>query len=205
MTGGSDTRADMAGSRLDRSFYARDTVAVARDLIGKALVRRLTGGGQLGGIVVEAEAYVPGDAAAHSRFGPGGRAAPMFGPPGHAYVYLIYGVHHCLNAVTEADGTPGAVLIRALEPFPGTGRSSGPGLVCRALGVDRSLNGTDLTVGALWFEDRGVVVPGGEIATGPRVGVDYAGAWAARPYRFWLRGNPHVSGRRRASTADAPD
>lgn len=184
---------------LPRHFYARPTLTVAQELLGKALVRRLPDGREVGGIVVETEAYLPGDRAAHAWRGRTARNAPMFGPPGHAYVYLIYGLHHCLNPVTEPEGTPAAVLIRALDPFPGTGRTGGPGLLCRALGIDRTLNGADLTDGTLRFEDHGVLVPAAEVATGPRIGVDYAGEWAGRPYRFWWRGNPHVSAGRKES------
>jgi DNA-3-methyladenine glycosylase len=181
--------------RLDRAFFDRPTELVARELLGKALVRADPAApeGRRGGIVVEVEAYLPGDRASHAWRGRTARNAPMFGPPGHAYVYLIYGVHHCLNVVTEPAGVPAAVLIRALDPFPGTGRAGGPGLVCRALGIDRSFDGIDLTGDRLWFEDHGLTPPAAEIASGPRVGVDYAGEWAARPLRFWWRGNPHVS------------
>lgn len=181
------------GSPLPRAFYERPTLTVARELLGQALVRVLPDGTRLGGIVVETEAYLPGDRASHAFRGRTARNAPMFGPPGHAYVYLIYGLHHCLNPVTEPAGVPAAVLIRALEPWPGTPRASGPGLVCRALDIDRTLDGADLTGGTLRFEATGLAVPETAIACGPRVGVAYAGEWADRPYRFWIRGNPHVS------------
>lgn len=106
----------------------------------------------------------------------------MFGPPGHAYVYLIYGMHHCLNFVTRPQGEPQAILVRALEPGPGVGRCSGPGLVCRALDIDRSLNGVPLLPPLLYVADDGRRPA--EMLTGPRVGVDYAGEWAALPWRF---------------------
>jgi len=169
--------------KLPRAFYARPTLVVARELIGKALLRR----SRLvyGGIVVEAEAYLPGDRASHAWRGRTTRNEPMFGPPGRAYVYLIYGVHHCLNVVTEPEGTSAAVLIRALAPFPNTTHTSGPGNLCRALAIDRGLNGADLTGDTLWLEDHGIVVPEEAIASGPRVGVAYAGEWAEKPYRFW--------------------
>ena len=122
----------------------------------------------------------------------------MFGPPGHAYVYLIYGMYHCLNAVTEAEGYPAAVLLRAVEPLAGiVGRTDGPGKVCRAMGIDRSLNREDLT------GERLRVLPGDRdpealpaadaVASGPRIGVGYAGEWAGQPLRFWLKGNAWVS------------
>jgi len=116
----------------------------------------------------------------------------MFGPPGHAYVYLIYGMHHCLNVVTEPEGHGSAVLIRALEPVSNlTGKASGPGLLCRALRVDCRLNGADLLGDTLFITDP---EPGEiRIVKRPRIGVDYAGAWARRLLRFYIRGNAHVS------------
>jgi DNA-3-methyladenine glycosylase len=113
----------------------------------------------------------------------------MYGPPGRAYVYLIYGMHHCLNAVTEPEGVAAAVLLRALEPLENVAeRTDGPGRLCRALRVDRSLNGAWLDGPELWIGpgDR----PDFEIASGPRVGVAYAGEWATRPWRFWIRAAP---------------
>ena len=170
---------------LGAGFFARDTLAVARDLLGKLLVREV-GGRRLWGRLVEVEAYLgPEDLAAHSARG---RLTPrtrvMFGPPGHAYVYLVYGMHHCLNFVTEAEGVPHAVLVRALDPGPGVGRCSGPGLVCRALGIDRTLSGRRLEPPDLYVADDGVRVDDAEVVTGPRVGVAYAGEWAGRPWRF---------------------
>src|SRR5262245_9463578 len=115
----------------------------------------------------------------------------MFGAPGVAYVYLIYGMHHCLNVVTEPPGYPGAVLIRALEPLEGLdGRTDGPGRICKELAIDRRLNGAELAPPELWLEAGQAV---GAIASGPRIGVDYAGEWAARPWRFWIPGNRSVS------------
>jgi DNA-3-methyladenine glycosylase len=152
------------------------------------------------GVIVETEAYLgPHDLACHAARGRTARTEVMFGPPGHAYVYLIYGMHHCVNAVTEQDGFAAAVLIRALEPDPGVdGRTDGPGRLCKALGIDRSHNGADLTrPGALYVTpgDRPVKVgrPTGEIGVGPRIGVAYAGEWAEAPLRFWLKGNRWVS------------
>lgn len=180
--------------RLPRAFYNRDAEAVARDLLGMLLIRR-DGATTRVGRVVETEAYLgPHDLAAHSARGETARTAPMFGPPGHAYVYLIYGMHHCLNAVTGPGRHASAVLIRALEPVEAIeGRTDGPGRLCRTLGIDRRLNGLDLTrVGELSFA-RPREVSAFEIEARPRVGVDYAGEWAARPLRFLISGNPHVS------------
>ena len=177
---------------LPRSFYARDTIKVAHELLGKHVVHRVEGAERTGRIV-EVEAYLgPHDLAAHSARGLTPRTRVMFGPPGHAYVYLIYGMHHCLNVVTEPEGHASAVLIRALEPVRNlSGKTSGPGLVCRALGIDRSLNGADLLGETLFITagDAGAM----RIVKRPRIGVDYAGAWARRLLRFYIRGSAHVS------------
>jgi len=182
--------------KLSRSFYERDTVEVARDLLGMHLVRVVQGRRRVGRIV-ETEAYLGavGDRAAHSFRGKTPRCAVMFGPPGHAYVYFIYGMHHCLNVVTEPEGRACAVLIRAIEPVENIdGKTCGPGLLCRALDIDRSLNGADLLGGALFLER-----PRGRreaaVEAGPRVGVDYAGAWALKPWRFFLPDSDCVSRR----------
>src|SRR5438270_10697899 len=161
-----------SGKLIEPAFFARDTLEVARQLCGKLLVREVDGE-VLYGRLVEVEAYLgPDDLAAHSS---GGRRTPrtevMFGPPGHAYVYLIYGMHHCLNFVTRPAGEPQAVLVRALEPRPGTGRCAGPGLVCRALGIDRSLNSPPLPPPDLYVADDGFRPA--RVFTGPRVGVDF--------------------------------
>ena len=176
---------------LPRSFYERDTVTVAQELLGATLVRQV-GAERRAGRVVETEAYVgPDDLACHARTGPGGRASVMYGPAGVAYVYLIYGMHHCLNAVTEPAGYPGAVLIRGLEPIEGiVGRTDGPGRICKELAIDRRLNGAPLAPPQLWFEAG---PPVDAIASGPRIGVEYAGEWAARPWRFWIPGSRSVS------------
>jgi DNA-3-methyladenine glycosylase len=156
-------------------------------------------GMEYAGRIVETEAYVGADdRACHASRGRTPRTEVMFGPPGHAYVYLVYGLHHCLNAVTEAEGVPAAVLIRALEPEAGVpGRTDGPGRLCRALGIDRTFDAEDLTAGRLFVEagDRppGAPGPAGGYRSGPRIGVAYAGEWATRPWRFWLPGNPFVS------------
>ena len=139
------------------------------------------------GRLVEVEAYLgPDDRAAHSWRGLTPRTRVMFGPPGHAYVYFIYGMHHCLNFVTRPAGEPQAVLVRAFEPGPGTPRASGPGLVCRALDVDRALNGEPLVPPALYIADDGFIPDPAAVFQTPRIGVAYAGEWAARPWRFCL-------------------
>jgi DNA-3-methyladenine glycosylase len=176
---------------LPRSFYERDTVAVAQALLGATLVRQV-GPTRRAGRIVETEAYVgPDDLACHARTGPGGRAAVMYGPAGVAYVYLIYGMHHCLNAVTEREGYPGAVLIRGLEPVVGiAGRTDGPGRICRELGIDRAMNGARLAPPGLWIEAG---EPAEAVASGRRIGVEYAREWAERPWRFWIPGSRWVS------------
>jgi DNA-3-methyladenine glycosylase len=197
--------------RLPRSFYARDSVAVAQELLGMHLVIRRPAGLKVGRIV-ETEAYQgPEDLAAHSA---GGRRTArteiMYGTAGFAYVYLIYGIWHCLNVVTATRGVPHAVLLRALEPVAGIDSPSwGPGLLCRALGIDRSFNGQDLRGKALWIQaprERRAL----RIGAGPRVGVDYAGDWAHRHWRFFDRDSPYVStvsaaARRRALSDRGPD
>jgi DNA-3-methyladenine glycosylase len=185
-------------SPLPRAFYARPTVAVARDLVGKVLVRRL-GRRDLPARIVEVEAYLgPRDAASHARHGPTPRVAVMFGPPGFLYVYFVYGMHHCMNFVTETDGVAGAVLIRAAEPLGGDDPRAlrGPGKLCKGLGVTLADKGLDLTSGraGLYVADDGA--PPRALARSPRVGVDYAGPWAARHLRFYVRGHPSVSGPR---------
>jgi DNA-3-methyladenine glycosylase len=181
---GARVRASSPASRLDRDFYARPCLDVARDLVGKWIVHR-RGRRALDGRIVEVEAYVgQEDQACHARFGPTRRARVLFGPPGHAYVYLIYGIYDCFNVVAEPDGRPAAVLLRALEPGPSVrGACDGPGKLCRALGITRAHNELDLVRGgALWIEDRGEPAP--RLAATKRIGVDYAGAWAAKPWRF---------------------
>jgi DNA-3-methyladenine glycosylase len=194
---------------LGQAFYDRPALDVARDLIGLQLVRRLPEG-RLAGRIVEVEAYVSiEDRASHASRGRTERNAVMFGPPGHAYVYLVYGMHWCLNLVTEREGIPAAVLIRAVEPVEGIEQmrarrpkarkdvelTSGPARLCQALGIDGSLNGADLcSPGSLvWVEDCGG--GRGTIVVAPRVGVAYAGEWAARPFRFYEDESPFVSAR----------
>ena len=146
------------------------------------------------GRVVETEAYLgPHDLAAHSARGRTARTEVMFGPPGHAYVYLIYGVHHCMNVVTEPEGQAAAVLIRALEPVQGIeGSTKGPGLLCRALGINRSHSGHDLVGDDLFLAEPDDREPF-EVVARPRIGVAYAGEWAAKPLRFYVAGNAFIS------------
>jgi DNA-3-methyladenine glycosylase len=180
--------------KIPRSFYAReDTLLVARELIGLHLVHD-DGVSKRIGRIVETEAYLgPEDQAAHSARGRTSRNEVMFGPPGHAYVYFIYGFWYCVNVVTSRKGVPHAVLLRALEPVAGiTDKTWGPGLLCRAMGIDRAMNGTDLCAKRLWLERPREMAPV-KIATGPRIGVDYAGQWAKRPWRFFDSASPYVS------------
>ena len=178
--------------KLPRDFYDRNASAVARDLLGKCLVHRTKEGERIGRIV-EVEAYLgPHDRAAHSSRGLTARTRVMFGPPGHAYVYLIYGMYQCMNVVTEAEGKASAVLLRAVEPVRNvTGRTQGPGLLCRAMAIDARLNGHDLLSPDFHIADDGVRVSA--IVKRQRIGVDYAGHWAKRLLRFYIRGNPFIS------------
>jgi DNA-3-methyladenine glycosylase len=190
---------------LPPAFFARPPVLVAPDLLGCLLVREWAGE-RLAGRVVEVEAYGGAeDAASHAHRGPTDRNRVMFGPAGHAYVYFIYGMHFCLNAVTGQEGEASAVLIRAVEPAAGIetmrrrrGQNkvqalcNGPGKLCQALAIDRALNGLDLTLGSgLWLESG--PRPSEGIVIGPRLGVRGDAAALAAPWRFWLAGNPFVS------------
>jgi len=179
--------------RLPRSFYDRDTVEVAHDLLGKHLVH-VVGGIERVGRIVEVEAYLgPHDLAAHSARGLTPRTKVMFGPPGHAYVYMIYGMHFCMNVVTQAEGTASAVLLRALEPVRNLeGRTQGPALLCQAMAIDKRLNGHDLVSDELHIR-ADAQAPAIRIVKRPRIGVDYAGHWARRLLRFYVRGSPFVS------------
>jgi len=191
------------GPILPRSFYLRPAVDVARGLLGRILVH-----GRTAGMIVETEAYLGGDdLAAHSARGLTDRTRVIFGPPGHAYVYFIYGMYECLNLVAEPEGSPGCVLIRALEPVGGielmrqrrpTARkpedlAGGPGKLTLAMAITRAHNGVDVTRGALTvrepLERRAI-----EIAVTPRIGITQCADW---PLRFLIRGNRYVSGPRR--------
>ena len=188
--------ADRVAGCLGPSFYQQDAATVAREIIGCVLVRQFRGK-VLRARIVETEAYVgPHDLASHARVGPKGRAAVMYGKAGIAYVYFVYGMHYCFNAVTERDGYPGAVLVRAIEPLENAdGRGNGPALVCRALHIDRDANGLDLTNSELTIE-AAPDLQDERVRVGPRIGVDYAGEWAAHPWRFWVADSPHLSRRR---------
>ena len=193
------SRLEAESELLSREFYARPTVEVARDLLGKVLVH-----GATAGRIVETEAYLGADdQAAHASRGLTRRTRVLFGPPGHAYVYLVYGMYECLNLVTEPEGQPGCVLIRALEPLTGLPLmharrprarrpeelASGPGKLTLALGITRKHYGADLTRGPLTVrrlrrDERW------SVKTTPRIGIRHA---AERPLRFLIAGNPYVS------------
>lgn len=183
----------MKPRKLERDFYAHDTITVARELLGKQLVH-VDGGIARRGRIVETEAYIgPHDLASHSSKGITSRTKVMYGPPGFAYVYLIYGMHHCMNVVTEPEGHGSAVLLRALEPVVHVeGNTKGPGLLCKAMGIDLRLNGHDLLSEDFYIEDVGDDTPFA-IAERPRIGVDYAQEWAEKPLRFYIEGNRFVS------------
>ncbi|HCA89004.1 MAG: 3-methyladenine DNA glycosylase [Legionellaceae bacterium] len=180
-------------NKLPRSFYEQHTIEVARRLLGCYLIHQ-TGEQQLIGKIVETEAYLGGpDLAAHSSKGMTKRTQIMFGPAGFAYVYLIYGIHHCLNVVTESPDIGSAVLIRALEPYTALDVSTkGPGLLCRAFGITRALNGHDLLSSNFYIaqtNDNDCV----NILSRPRIGIDYAGEWTPKLLRFYIKDNPFIS------------
>ncbi|TAM89607.1 MAG: DNA-3-methyladenine glycosylase, partial [Candidimonas sp.] len=180
--------------KLPRRFYARDTQTVAHELLGKFLIHRVDDTLRVGRIV-EVEAYLgPRDLAAHTSKGRTARTEAMFGPPGHVYVYLVYGLHHCMNVVTEPAGIGTAVLLRALEPVMNlSANTNGPGRLCKAMGIDLAHYGHDLCGDTLYIAEP----PQAEafsIVECPRVGVDYAGDdWAHKPLRFYIEGNKFVS------------
>lgn len=180
-------------AKLPHSFYARNTEQVARALLGCHLVR-VDGGVERRAKIVEVEAYIGAhDLASHSSRGITPRTRVMYGPPGHAYVYLIYGIYHCMNVVTEPEGRGAAVLLRALEPVANIeGNTKGPGLLCNALGIDRRLDGHDLLSDDFYIE----AAPPGErfnIVERPRIGVAYAKEWAEKNLRFYIEGNRYIS------------
>jgi DNA-3-methyladenine glycosylase len=195
-------------NKLPRSFYTRpNVVTVARELLGKLLVVPTKQGERVSGMIVETEAYRgPLDRAAHSY---GGRRTkrtePMYAIGGTAYVFFVYGMYYQFNVVTNAAETPHAVLIRAVEPVegielmrrrrhgqPDRNLTKGPGKLCMAMGIDRRLDGEDLLGSQVWLEDR-PPVRRSQINAGPRIGIDYAGEWINKPWRFWIKGNPFVS------------
>ena len=184
---------------LPRSFYNRSTLTVARELIGARLVRILDGV-KLVGLITETEAYISEkDLACHAKAGRTPRTTVMYGEPGHAYVYFTYGNHWMLNAVTEREGFPAAVLIRAIQPVQGVevmlerrnGRDTfGPGKLCQAMGITKSENGADLTNSTreLWIEE-GLKVPKSLVTKGPRVGLNNTPEpWLSKPWRFLVKG-----------------
>ena len=196
------------GEKLPREFYTRpNVVTVARDLLGKLLVVPEKDGRRVSGVIVETEAYRgPMDRAAHSY---GGRRTKrtetMYGLGGTAYVFFVYGMYNQFNVVTNVEDAPHAVLIRALEPREGIelmrerrqgqpdhNLTNGPGKLCIALGIDRRLDAADLLGDSVWLEDA-EKIPRSRIMSGPRIGIDYAEEWVNKPWRFWLKGNPHVS------------
>lgn len=194
------------GVPLPRAFYARGARVVAHALLGCVLVHDDAHAGRSAGIIVETEAYGGSDdPASHAWHGETPRNRVMFGPPGHAYVYFTYGMHHCFNVVCGPAGRAMAVLVRALEPLAGTAVMArrrgtadparwtrGPGMLTQALGLDRRHDGADLTAGALWLARRPAGRPRPPIACGARVGIRRA---VERPWRYWLTGSPFVSGR----------
>jgi DNA-3-methyladenine glycosylase len=196
--------------RLGRAFYAREeTLAVARELLGKRLVVPAVEGARVAGRVVEVEAYLGAeDKAAHSYgWRRTARTETMYAKGGTVYVFFVYGMHHQFNVVTGAEGTPTAVLVRAVEPAEGIDLmrvrravpkerelTSGPGKLCKALGIDRSFDREDLTTSTrVWLEDAGARPRPEEIAEGPRIGIAYAEEYALKPWRFWVKGNVFVS------------
>jgi DNA-3-methyladenine glycosylase len=195
-------------NKLPRSFYTRpNVVTVARDLLGKLLVVPTKQGERVSGMIVETEAYRgPLDRAAHSY---GGRRTkrtePMYATGGTAYVFFVYGMYYQFNVVTNAAETPHAVLIRAVEPVdgielmrkrraghPDRNLTKGPGKLCIAMGIDRRLDGADLLGEDVWLE-AGQQIRRSQIASGPRIGIDYAEEWVEKPWRFWIKDNPFVS------------
>ena len=199
----------MTTRKLTREFYTRpDVLTVARRLLGQVLVVPARNGTRVAGIIVETEAYRgPQDRASHAY---GGRRTmrteTLYRMGGTAYVYLVYGRYHQFNVVTGARGTPHAVLVRALEPVEGIRRmrerrrspsvhnlTNGPGRLCIALGIDGRLDGADLVGPRAWIEGGARRISPSAIACGPRIGIDYAGEWADKPWRFWIRNNPFVS------------
>jgi DNA-3-methyladenine glycosylase len=201
--------------KLPRKFYTRgDTLLIARELLGQWLVVPTQEGTRLSGRIVETEAYMgPEDRAAHTfgnRRTP--RTEPMFGTGGTAYVYFVYGMYYQFNVVTNVETVPHAVLVRAIEPVEGIEvmrarrplrddreLTNGPGKLCAALGIDRSFTGADLLGDLIWIEEGERRITASEIESGPRIGIDYAGEFASRPWRFWIRDNSYVSKTKRKS------
>ncbi len=195
--------------KLPRSFYMADTVSVARALLGCVLWRRLEDGQLLAARIAETEAYLgANDAASHARRGlRSDRNASMYLDGGHAYVYFTYGMHYCMNIVTQEQDVAEAVLLRGAEPVrgieamrqrrPKAGKDwqlmNGPGKICMALGIDRRFDGESLRGPALWLTGRDIAIEDEDVVVSPRIGIDNSGEAAAWPLRFFLRGNRNVS------------
>lgn len=175
---------------ISQDFYNRNTIEVAKDLLGCKLCRRINNE-VLSGIIVEVEAYTQDDPACHAYRGKTPRALTLFKHPGIAYVYFIYGMYHCVNVVTEEYDKAGAVLIRALEPIPPVQNTNGPGKLCKALNITKELNETDVTSekSDLWIEE-GIIVPIKQIVTATRIGIKQACDY---PWRFYIKDNKFVS------------
>ena len=198
----------MTDAKLPREFYTRSNVlAVSRALLGKLLVVPAPDGSRVSGVIVETEAYRgPQDRASHAYGGRRTRRTEtMYQMGGTAYVYFVYGIYHQFNVVTNVEDIPHAILIRGLEPVEGielmlkrrqghSGRTltNGPGKLCMALDIDRQLDAADLLGERVWIEE-GRKISARAVACGPRIGIDYAEEWVDRPWRFWIRNNPHVS------------
>jgi DNA-3-methyladenine glycosylase len=178
------------GKRLKRKFFEKPVLDVARRLLGKILVRKI-GEETFRAVITEVEAYRgPQDLASHASKGRTKRTEVMFGPPGHAYVYFIYGMYFCLNVVTARPGLPHAVLFRGVRLLKdGSGpKLNGPGKLCKFLKIDKSLYGADMVRGAdLWIEDDGLKLKPAQIGKSKRVGVEYAGPWKDKPWRFFIK------------------
>ncbi|GGI77460.1 DNA-3-methyladenine glycosylase [Legionella impletisoli] len=179
--------------KLSRDFYKRDTQIVAKELLGTYLIRKINDVEYIGRIV-EVEAYLgEHDLAAHSSKGITKRTKIMFGPPGFAYVYMIYGLHYCFNVVTEEEGQGAAVLIRALEPVKNlTQNTRGPALLCKAMSINKTLNGHDL-LSTDFYIAKPLEEPNFSIIAKPRIGVHYAKEWADCPLRFYIKDNLYIS------------
>ncbi len=195
---------------LQRGFYQRDPLVGAKELLGKVIVHE-TPEGTVSGRIVETEAYLgPEDKASHAY---GGKRTPrtetQFGPKGHAYVYIIYGMYHCFNTTAgSVPEKPEAVFFRALEPLEGielmkkrrptangkiSALSNGPSRLCIAMNINKTHNGTDLTTNPFYIRDDGITINEEQITSAPRIGVDYADDWKLQPWRFYIKNNPYVS------------
>ncbi len=177
-------------SIIPQEFYNRNTIEVAKDILGCKLNRRV-GNKVLSGIIVEVEAYTQDDPACHAYRGKTPRACTLFKQPGIAYVYFVYGMYHCMNVVTEEYDRAGAVLIRALEPLPPVENTNGPGKLCRELNITKEFNETDLTSekSVLWIEE-GIIIPKKQIIETTRIGIKLA---ADYPWRFYIKDNKFIS------------